>query len=134
MSDPALMLLTAVSLAAIATVVVFIVVIWKIKGMAESMSRRVDETFRELTSAAEEVRKAAEVSRDILVHAERAAENVSNVTDGLRSLRRTLDAANAVLDHVAAPVLGTVAGGIAGVKAAATTVVNRFMKKEGADG
>jgi hypothetical protein len=96
-----------------------------------NLERRVDEAIRQFEMTAEGHRKTNAVLRDLLQHIERGAANMADVTEGVRGFRKTLDAATAVLQFAVVPVLGNVAGGLAGVKAAVSHVVNRFVRREG---
>ena len=125
-----MVLLSILTLAAVALVVAVIITLWKIGKNVERLSTRVDESLRQLEMTAEDIRKTSAVARDVLGRAERAAANVEHVTEGVRGFRRTLDVATAVLDFAVVPVLGNVAGSMAGVKAAVSTVVNRLFRKE----
>ncbi len=125
-----MVLYSILTAAVVALVVGVIVTLWKIGKTVERLALRLEETLRQLEMTAEEVRKTNAVTREILVRAERAAANVEHVTEGVRGFRKTLDAAAAVLDFAVVPVLGNVAGGMAGVKAAVSTVVNRLFGKE----
>ncbi len=125
-----MVLLSILTLAAVALVVALIITLWKIGKTVERLSGRVEEALRQLEMTAEDVRKSNAVTREILLRAERAAANVEHMTEGVRAFRKTLDAAAAVLDFAVVPVLGNVAGGMAGVKAAISTVVNRLFRKE----
>lgn len=125
-----MVLFSILTLAAVALVVAVILTLWKIGKTVERLATRVDESLRQLEMTMEDVRKTNTVTRDILVRAERAAANIEHVTEGVRGFRKTLDAATAVLDFAVLPVLGNVAGGMAGVKAAVSTVVNRWFRKE----
>jgi len=125
-----MVLLSILTLAAVALVVAVIITLRKIGKSAERLATRVDESLRQLEMTAEDIRKTSAVARDVLGRAERAAANVEHVTEGVRGFRRTLDVATAVLDFAVVPVLGNVAGSMAGVKAAVSTVVNRLFRKE----
>lgn len=125
-----MVLFSILTLAAVALVVMVIITLWKIGKTVEQLGTRLDESLRQIEMTAEDVRKTNSVTREILVRAERAAANVEQLTEGVRGFRRTLDAASAVLDFAVVPVLGNVAGGMAGVKAALSTVVNRLFRKE----
>ncbi len=125
-----MVLFSILTLAAVALVVAAIITLWKIGKSVERLATRVDESLRQLEMTAEDIRKTNAVARDILGRAERAAASVEHVAEGVRGFRRTLDAATAVLDFAVVPVLGNVAGGMAGVKAAVSTVVNRLFRKE----
>lgn len=125
-----MVLFSILTLAAVALAVAVIITLWKIGKSLERLTTRVDESLRQLDVTAEDIRKTNAVARDILERADRAVANVEHVAEGIRGLRRTLDAATAVLDFAVVPVLGNVAGGMAGVKAAVSTVVNRLFRKE----
>lgn len=125
-----MVLFSVLTLAAVALVVAIIVTLWKVVKIVDRLSERLDESLRELEATADDIRKTNAVTREILGHAERAAANVEHVTEGVRGFRKTFDAARAVLDFAVVPVLGNLAGGMAGVKAAVSTVVNRLSRKE----
>lgn len=125
-----MLLFTALSVAAIALAVVLGLTLWRLRNTIEHLERRMDDAIRQFEITAEDCRKTNAVVREILQHAERSAANVAHVTEGVRGFRKTLDAASSVLEFAAIPVLGTVAGGLAGVKAAVSHVVNRIVRKE----
>lgn len=125
-----MLLFTALSVAAIALAVVLAMTLWRLRKTIDLMERRVDEAIRQFEMTAEDLRKTNAVVRDILQHAEKSVANVAHVTEGVRGFRKTLDAATSVLQFAVVPVLGNVAGGLAGVKAAVSHVVNRFVRKE----
>ena len=124
-------LFASLSLAAIALAVALVLTLLQLRRTIDHMERRVDEAIRQFEMTAEDLRKTNAVVREILIHAERGAANVANVTEGVRGFRKTLDAATAVLQFAVVPVLGNVAGGLAGVKAAVSHVVNRIGRREG---
>lgn len=125
-----MVLFSILTLAAVALVVAVIITLWKIGKSVERLTTRVDESLCQLELTAEDIRRTSAVARNVLGRAERAAANVEHVTEGVRGFRRTLDVATAVLDFAVVPVLGNVAGGMAGVKAVVSTVVNRLFRKE----
>lgn len=124
-------LFTALTLAAVGVAATLIVSIMKLTRTAEHLARRLDETLRQLEMTAEDVRRTSAKLREIVTHAERGAANIEHVTEGIRGFRSTLDAASAVLQYAVVPVLGNVAGGLAGVKAAVSHVLSRAFRKEG---
>ena len=127
-------LLMVLTIAAIAVVVVTAWAIWRLQKTIERLSSRLDLSLREVEKTAEDLRKTNGVLREILVHAEKGAANVEHVTEGARKLRRTLDAASGVLEFAVVPVLGNMAGVMAGSKAALSLVANRIFRKEGRHG
>lgn len=126
-----ILLFAALSVAAIVLAVVLAMTLWRLRRTIDHMGRRMDEAIRQFEMTAEDLRKTNAVVRDILLHAERGAANVEHLTEGVRGFRKTLDAATSVLQYAVVPVLGNVAGGLAGVKAAVRHVVNRFVRREG---
>jgi uncharacterized protein YoxC len=126
-----ILLFAALSVAAIVLAVVLAMTLWRLRRTIDHMDRRMDEAIRQIEMTAEDLRKTNAVVRDILLHAERGAANVEHLTEGVRGFRKTLDAATSVLQYAVVPVLGNVAGGLAGAKAAVTHVVNRFVRREG---
>ena len=127
-------LLTVLALAAIALVAAMAFAIWKLLRTIEKLASRVDESFQEFETTAEEIRKTNAVFHEILNRCEKGVANVEHVTEGVRKFRKTLDAASGVLDFAVLPVLGTMAGVLAGSKAAVSYVVNRMFRKEGRHG
>jgi hypothetical protein len=126
-----MLLFAALSVAAIVLAVALAMTLWQIRRTIVNLERRVDEAIRQFEMTAEGHRKTNAVLRDLLQHIERGAANMADVTEGVRGFRKTLDAATAVLQFAVVPVLGNVAGGLAGVKAAVSHVVNRFVRREG---
>lgn len=126
-----ILLFAALSVAAIVLAVVLAMTLWRIRGTIDHMDRRMEEAIRQFEMTAEDIRKTNAVMRDILLHAERSAANVAHLTEGVRGFRKTLDVATSILQYAVVPVLGNVAGGMAGAKAAVSHVVNRFVRREG---
>ena len=127
-------LLTVVALAAIVLVAAMTFAIWKLLKTVEKLASRVDESFQKFETTAEEIRKSNAVFHEIMSRCERGVANVEHVTEGVRKFRKTLDAASGVLDFAVLPVLGTMAGVLAGSKTAVSHVVNRIFRKEGRHG
>ena len=127
-------LLTVLALASIVLVAAALFAIWKLLKTIEKLSRRIDESLRQFEMTAEEIRKTNAVLHEIMIRCERGVANVEHVTEGVRKFRKTLDAASGVLDFAVLPVLGTMAGVLAGSKAAVSHVVNRIFRKEGRHG
>jgi uncharacterized protein YoxC len=128
------LLFAALSIAAIALAVVLAMTLWRLRRTIDHLEHRVDEAIRQFEMTAEDLRKTNGVVRDILGHAEKSAANVAHITEGVRGFRKTLDAATGILQLAVVPVLGNVVGGVAGVKAAVSHVVNRFARREGSHG
>lgn len=127
-------LLMVLTFASIVAVVVMTWAIFKLLKTIEMLGTRLDESLRQLEMTAEDLRKTNAIVQGIMTHAEKSAENVEHVTDGVRKLRKTLDAATGVLDFAVLPVLGSVAGVLAGSKVGMSHVVSRIFRKEGRHG
>ncbi len=125
-----MLLFAALSIAAILLAVVLALTLWRLRKTIELLERRADEAIRQFEMTAEDLRKTNAAVREILEHAERSAANVAHVTEGVRGFRKTLDVATSILEYAVVPVLGNVAGGLAGAKAALSHVVNRVVRKE----
>lgn len=127
-------LLTVLTMIAIVVAIGLAWSVWKLIKILEKLAKHVDESFRQFEKTAEEIRATNTMIQGIVIHAEKSAENVEHVTEGVRKLRKTLDAATGVLDFAVLPVLGTVAGVLAGSKAGMSHVVGRIFGKEGRHG
>lgn len=123
-------LLTVVALAAIALVGAMAFAIWKLLKTIEKLASRVDESFQKFETTADEIRKTNAVFHDIMSRCEKGVANVEHVTEGVRKFRKTLDAASGVLDFAVLPVLGTMAGVLAGSKTAVSHIAKRIFRKE----
>lgn len=127
-------LLSVLVLAAIVLIGTTAYAIWKLLNTIEKLAKRVDDSLQKFEMTAEEIRRTNAVFHEIMSRCEKGVANVEHVTEGVRKFRRTLDAASGVLDFAVLPVLGTVAGVLAGSKAGVTHVVNRIFRKEGRHG
>ena len=127
-------LLMVLTLASIVAVVVMTWAIWKLLKTIEKLGNRLEECLRQLELTAEDLRKTNSIVQGIMTHAEKSAENVEHVTDGVRKFRKTLDAATGVLDFAVLPVLGSMAGVLAGSKVGMSHVLSRIFRKEGRHG
>lgn len=125
-----MLLFTLLTIAAIVLAIALVMLILRLKRTIDLMERRVDDAIREFEITAEDLRRTNAVVRDILQHTERGVANIAQVTESVRGLRRGLDAATKVMDYAFIPALGTMAGGMAGVKAAISYAVKRFVGKE----
>ncbi len=129
-----MVLLTMLSVAAVVLMAVVAVTVWRVLKTVERVSIQVDKTLDRIQELAEDIRGTNGEVRRLLGHLEKSAANVEHMTEGVRGFRKTLDAASAVLQYAALPVLGSVAGGLAGVKAAVSHVAKRFLRKEAEHG
>lgn len=129
-----MVLVTILSVAAVALMAVVVVTVWRLLKTLEKLSVQVDQTLKQFEGMAEDIRGTNGEVRKFMAHLEASAANVKHVTEGVRGFRKTLDAATSVLEYTVVPVLGTLAGGLAGVKTSVSQVVKRTFRKEGHHG
>ena len=79
----------------------------------------------------EDLRKTNTAVRGVVSGVDYAVSNVAHFTDGIRNLRGPVDVAAKVFDHSVSPALIGFAGGIAGIKAAASYIVHRISGNSG---
>ncbi len=101
-----------------------------VRRNVEQLTQRLDETLRQVEMTTEDLRKTNTAVRGVVSGLDQAVSNVKHFTDGIRALRGPVDVAVKVLDHSLSPALMGVAGGIAGVKAAASHIFHRYTGKE----
>jgi len=123
-------LLSALTVVAIVVAGILAWYVWKLVKTIEKVAEHVDASFRLFEKAAEEIRVTNALIQEIASHARKGAANIEHVTEGVRKMRKTLDAATGVLDFAVLPVLGTMAGVLAGSKAGMSHVVKRIFRKE----
>ena len=128
--DALSVLYAALALAALLLAIVLSIALLAIRRNMEQLTRRVDETLRQMEMTAEDLRKTNASVREILSGVGQGVSNLAHFTEGVRALRGSLDVASKVLDHAVSPVLVNIAGGFAGVKAAASHILERFGRKE----
>lgn len=129
-----MVLLTLLSVAAVALAAVVAVTIWRLLKTLENLSAQVERTLKEFESLAEDIRETNTELRKFVSRLEASAANVQHMTEGVKGFRTTLDAASSVLQLAVVPVLGNLAGGMAGARAAISHIVNRVFRKEGQHG
>jgi hypothetical protein len=120
----------ALSISIIVLASVLTMILLRLKKTIEFIERRADDAIRQFELTAEDLRKTLGTAHEVLAHAEKSVENVKYVTDGVRDFRKTFDAASKVLNYAVIPFLGTFSGGLAGAKAAVSSLANRFGRKE----
>lgn len=129
-----MVLLTVLVAAAVVLAAVIAIAIVRFLKTVERLSSQVERTLRQVEGLAEEIRGTNGEVRKFMAHVETGAANVEHMTEGVRGFRTTLDAASSVLQYAVVPVLGNLAGGLAGVRAAVSHVANRVFRKEGHHG
>ncbi len=119
------------AVAVVAFVVVLSVALLSIRRNMDRITQRLDESLRQFEMTAEDARKTNAAMREILSDVERAVSNVTHFTEGVRALRGTVDVATKVFDHAVSPALVSAASALAGLKAATSHILDRFVRKEG---
>ena len=127
--DAQTVLYIALSVAAVVLVVVLSIVLLSIRRNMNQITQRLDESLRQFEMTAEELRKTNADVRGILSDVERGVSNVTHFTEGVRSLRGTVDVATKVFDHALSPALVNVASVLVGFKAATSHILERFVRK-----
>jgi methyl-accepting chemotaxis protein len=125
-----MVLLTALTVAAVVLVVVLSVALLSIRRNVNQLTQRIDESLRQFEMTAEDLRKTNATVREILSDVERGVSNVSHFTEGVRALRGTVDVATKVFEHAVSPALVNVASVLVGFKAATSHILERFVRKE----
>jgi uncharacterized protein YoxC len=120
------------AVAVVAFVLVLSVALLSIRRNMDRITQRLDESLRQFEMTAEDARRTNAAMREILSDVERAVSNVTHFTEGIRALRGTVDVATKVFDHAVSPGLVSAASALAGIKAATSHILDRFVRKEGA--
>jgi len=128
--DAQTVLYIALAVASVVLVVVLSIVLLSIRRDVNQITKRLDESLRQFEMTAEDLRKTNADVREILSDVERGVSNVTHFTEGVRSLRGTVDVATKVFDHAFSPALVSAASALAGVKAATSHILDRFVRKE----
>ncbi len=123
-------LLIVLTVAAVVFVAVVSITLLSIRRNMDQITKRVDESLRQLEMTAEDVRKTNTVVREILSDVERGVSNVTHLTDGVRALRGPVDVVSKVFDHAVSPAFINVASVLVGFKAATSHILERFVRKE----
>ena len=129
--DAQTVLYIALAAAAVILVAVLSIVLLSIRRNVNQLTQRLDESLRQFEMTAEDLRKTNADVREILSDVERGVSNVTHFTEGIRSLRGTVDVATKVFDHAFSPALVSAASALAGLKAATSHILDRFVRKEG---
>jgi uncharacterized protein YoxC len=128
--DAQTVLYIALAVAVVVLAVVLSVVLLSIRRNVNQLTQRVDESLRQFEMTTEDLRKTNAVAREILSDVERGVSNVTHLTEGIRSLRGTVDVATKVFDHALSPALINVGSVLVGFKAATSHILDRFVRKE----
>jgi uncharacterized protein YoxC len=129
--DAQTILYIALAVAAVVLVIVLSIVLLSVRRDVNRITQRLDESLRQFEMTAEDLRKTNADVREILSGVERGVSNVAHFTEGVRSLRGTVDVATKVFDHALSPALVNVASALVGFKAATSHILDRIVRKEG---
>jgi uncharacterized protein YoxC len=121
----------ALAVAVVVFVVVLSIVLLSIRRNVDQITLRLDESLRQVEMTTEDLRKTNAVAREILSDVERGVSNVTHLTEGIRSLRGTVDVATKVFDLALSPALINVGSALVGFKAATSHILDRFGRKGG---
>jgi uncharacterized protein YoxC len=121
----------ALAVAVVVFVVVLSIVLLSIRRNVDQITLRLDESLRQVEMTTEDLRKTNTVAREILSDVERGVSNVTHLTEGIRSLRGTVDVATKVFDLALSPALINVGSALVGFKAATSHILDRFGRKGG---
>jgi uncharacterized protein YoxC len=102
-----------------------------IRNSVAQVTQRLDETLRQVEMTTEDLRKTNNAVRGVVSSVDYAVANVAHFTDGIRGLRQPVDVAAKVFDRTVSPALIGFAGGLAGIKAAASYIVHRISGNSG---
>jgi uncharacterized protein YoxC len=128
--DAQTVLFIALAVAVVALVVVLSLALLSIRRNVDRITQRVDESLRQFDMTAEDVRKTNAAVREILSDVDRGVSNVKHFTEGVRSLRGSVDVVTKVFDHAVSPALVSVASVLVGLKAGTSHILDRFVRKE----
>jgi len=128
--DAQTVLFIALAVAVVALVVVLSLALLSIRRNVDRITQRVDESLRQFEMTAEDVRKTNAAVREILSDVDRGVSNVKHFTEGVRSLRGSVDVVTKVFDHAVSPALVSVASVLVGLKAGTSHILDRFVRKE----
>jgi len=128
--DALTVLYIALAVAVVVLVVVLSIVLLSIRRNMDRITRRLDESLRQVEMTAEDARKTNAAVREIISDVERGVSNVTHFTEGIRRLRGTVDVATKVFDHAVSPALVSAASALVGLKAATSHILDRFVRKE----
>lgn len=123
-------LFLALAVAAVAFVVVLSIALLSIRRSVDRITRRIDESLRQLEMTAEDARKTNAAIREILSDVGRGVSNVTHLTEGVRALRGPVDVAAKVFDYAVSPALVNIASVLVGFKVATSHILERFVRKE----
>jgi hypothetical protein len=128
--DPLSILYIALAVAVLVLAIAVAVALLGFRRSVAQLTHRMDETLRQLEMSSEDLRRTNAAVRDVVSGVDRAVGNVAHVTEGFRSLRQPIDVISKILNLSVSPTLINLAGGVAGVRAAAAHILHRGAGKE----
>jgi uncharacterized protein YoxC len=125
------LLWVALSIVVIAVGVVLAMTLWQIRRTVRNIEHRLDASLGQIDLTVEDLRKTNALVRDVLVHTEKGAANMAQVTDGVMDFGRTLGSVASLAGYMIVPAIGKMAGGMgAGISAVLSYGLNRLARKE----
>ncbi len=128
--DSQSVLYIALAVAVVVLVVVLSIVLLSIRRNMDRITQRLDEALRQVEMTAEDARKTNAAVREIISEVERGVSNVTHFTEGIRTLRGSVDVVSKVFEHALSPALVNTASVLVGFKAATSHILDRFVRKE----
>jgi len=128
--DPLSILYIALAVAVLIVGIAIAVALLGVRRNVAQLTQRLDETLRQFEMSSEDLRKTNAAVREVVNDVDRAVGNVAHFTDGVRALRQPLDVVSKILELSVSPTLINLAGGLAGVRAAASHIIHRGAGKE----
>ena len=120
----------ALAVSVVVFVVVMSIVLLSIRRNVNQITQRLDESLRQFEMTAEDARKTNAAVREIISEVERGVSNVTHFTEGIRTLRGSVDVVSKVFEHALSPALVNTASVLVGFKAATSHILDRFVRKE----
>jgi uncharacterized protein YoxC len=128
--DAQTILFLALAVSVVVFVVVMSIVLLSIKRNVDQITTRLDESLRQFEMTAEDARKTNAAVREIIFEVERGVSNVTHFTEGIRTLRGSVDVVSKVFEHALSPALVNTASILVGFKAATSHILDRIVRKE----
>lgn len=125
-----MVLFFALAVSVVVFVVVMSIVLLSIRRNVNQITQRLDESLRQFEMTAEDARKTNAAIREIISEVERGVSNVTHFTEGIRTLRGSVDVVSKVFEHALSPVLVNTASVLVGFKAATSHILDRIVRKE----
>ena len=128
--DAQMVFFFALAVSVVVFVVVMSIVLLSIRRDVNQITQRLDESLRQFEMTAEDARKTNAAVREIISEVEQGVSNVTHFTEGIRTLRGSVDVVSKVFEHALSPALVNTASVLMGFKAATSHILDRIVRKE----